>query len=87
MVFDVNSHSFHVRVERWPLGNRPAQEHSCCLEPQVIMQSAGAVVLHHKPPTVRFKIDHEVRPSRMVPTLGAEERPGPVGWVGPLTTD
>ena len=51
MVFDVNSHSFHVWVERWPFGHSPAQEHPGRFEPQVIVQRSGAMALHHKPPT------------------------------------
>ena len=49
MVLHVHREVAHLRVERHALRHRPAHEHAVDLEPEVVVESAGAVALHHEP--------------------------------------
>src|SRR5262249_41914126 len=48
VVLDLDREAFHLRVEGRCPGDRPGLEHSIELEPQVIMQTAGGVLLDHE---------------------------------------
>lgn len=53
VILDLDHETLVVRIERWPLSHRPGFEHPVELEPQIIMEPCGVVLLDHEPPPVR----------------------------------
>jgi hypothetical protein len=49
VVLHVHGHALHVRIEGGSLRHRPAHQHAVGLEPEVVVETAGAVALHHVP--------------------------------------
>ena len=49
VVFDVHGRALHGRVQRRSPGDGPAHEHAADFEPEVVVQPAGSVQLHHEP--------------------------------------
>ena len=49
MVLDVDGEAPHLGIEARPLGDRPALEDPADLEPEVVVERAGAVFLDHEP--------------------------------------
>ena len=48
MVFDLDGQPLLRRVEAWSLRNRPTLECTSHFEPEIVMQMAGVMLLHHK---------------------------------------
>src|SRR2546421_12908597 len=48
MVLDADRESLHRRVERRLPRHRPALEYAVCLEPEVVVQPRGVVLLDHE---------------------------------------
>ncbi len=48
MVLDVDRQPARRRVERWTLGHRPAHQDAVELQPEVVVEAAGAMALHHE---------------------------------------
>jgi hypothetical protein len=48
MVFDVHRHALHAGIEARALGHSPALERAVEFEPEVVMQLARMVLLHHE---------------------------------------
>jgi hypothetical protein len=46
MIFNVDRQRFDVWVEAWPLGHGPAFEDTAKLQPEVIVQTPGSVLLN-----------------------------------------
>ena len=49
VVFDVDREVIFLGVRRDALGYSPRDEHAVLLEPEVPVQAAGGVLLHHEP--------------------------------------
>jgi hypothetical protein len=48
VVLDVYGEPALSRVERWPFGNRPADQHAIEFEPEVIVKAARRVLVDHE---------------------------------------
>src|SRR4051812_45921912 len=46
MIFGLHRQPSGLRIERWPLGHGPRQQHAVVLEAEVVVQVAGKVFLH-----------------------------------------
>src|SRR6185312_1193725 len=57
MVFDVHRQPLVVRVEARTFGHRPAQQHTVQLEPEVVVQMAGRMLLDDEAQLLRLAAD------------------------------
>ena len=48
VVLDVDGEALFAGVETWPLGYRPALEHTPEFQPEIVMQPAGRMLLNHE---------------------------------------
>ena len=58
MVLDMDRHALFLRVEARPLGHRPAQQHAVELEPEVVVQAGGPVLLDDEAECVGLRSAH-----------------------------
>ena len=50
VILDVHRQALGLRIERRPLRHRPRQQHAVVLEPEVVVQVAGEMLLHAEEP-------------------------------------
>ena len=53
MILDLDREALVVRIERRPARHRPGLEDAVELEPQIVMQPRGGVLLDHEAPLFR----------------------------------
>ena len=82
MILNVDRGPLQVRIEGRALGHSPAHEHAVDLEPEVVVQPAGAVPLHHEPAGTWFLAQVRragfLAQGRRAPAWGAREIPLPL---------
>src|SRR5207253_874584 len=54
VVLHLDRQALHRRIERGPLGDGPALEHTAHLQPKVVVEAGGVMLLHHEPAPDRW---------------------------------